>query len=181
MAVYKRLHLRRAGRFANAVGNINREKIRRRNKAVHGFKPDVVGIHVVGFLPAERLHGRIGLGAQAGRFGPDKVVFTVGFVPDGNEFRAERLRLNAGLQLRPTLMTKPVSHPKGKFIQPQKWIHKYLFERQAPIKRLQATLCSFAKLYEKYALPAKSIALMLAFAGAGAVTLLNFGMSPLIF
>ena len=48
-----------------AVGDVDREEIRRRNKTVHGFQaPDVVGVHVVGILPAERLDGGISLGAE---------------------------------------------------------------------------------------------------------------------
>ena len=106
-------HVRRRGGLADAVRHINREKIRRRNKAIHRFEADMVGVHMIRLLPAERLHSGIRLGPQAGRLGADERVFAVGFVPDGNEFCAEFSRLNAGLQLRPALMSKPVAHAKG--------------------------------------------------------------------
>ena len=55
MAVHERLDVSGGRRFANGVSHINREEIRMGNKPVHRFEPDVVGIHVPGFVPAEFL------------------------------------------------------------------------------------------------------------------------------
>ena len=65
MAVHKRLYVRRTGRLANAIGHINREKIRRRDKPIHRFEADMVGVHMIGLFPVERFYGRVRFGAQA--------------------------------------------------------------------------------------------------------------------
>ena len=112
MTVHKRLHVRRVGGFADAVGHVNREEIRRRHETVHRFEADMVGVHMIGIFPAKRLHRRIGFGPQTGRLGADEGVFAVGFVPDRDECRAQFRRQDAGTELRPALMAKTVAHAK---------------------------------------------------------------------
>ena len=77
MTIHKRLHVRRAGGFADAVGHVNREEIRGRDETIHRFEPDVVGVHMVRIFPAECFHRRIGFGAQTGRLGADEGMFAV--------------------------------------------------------------------------------------------------------
>ena len=60
----------------------------------------MVGVHVIGILPAKRLYRLISFDPQTGRLCADEGVLAVGFVPDRDEDRAEHLRLNAGLELR---------------------------------------------------------------------------------
>jgi hypothetical protein len=64
----KLLHVLGLGRFADGVGDINREKVRRGHEAIHGFEPDVVGVDVPFLRPAEFLDGGFGGGAHGGRF-----------------------------------------------------------------------------------------------------------------
>ena len=128
VAVHKCLHVRARGGFADAVRHVNGEEIRRRDEPIHRFEPDMVGVHMIGIFPAERLHRRIRFGPQAGRLGADEGVLAVGFVPDRNEDRAQFRRLHARVKLRLALMAKTVAHAKGKFAQPQKWIHRHLIE-----------------------------------------------------
>ena len=109
MLIHKGLHVRRTGGFADAVGHVNRVKIRIRNKAVNGFKADMVGVHMIGLVPAEFPDGGIGGGARAGRVAADDGVFPVGFVPDGNKKRAEFGGPDASAKLRLALMRKTVA------------------------------------------------------------------------
>jgi hypothetical protein len=108
----KRLHAFGIGGFANRVGHVNREEIRRRDETIHGLEPDVVGVHVIRFFPTKRLHRRIRLGAQTGRFGADERVFAVRFVPDGYDVRAEFGGQDTCIQLGLALMRKTVAHAK---------------------------------------------------------------------
>jgi hypothetical protein len=115
MAVSKGFHVGRGGRFADAVGDVNRKKIRRRDEAVYRLEPDVVGVHVIRFFPAERRDRGIGFRAQRGWFGANEAVFAVRFVPDRDEFRTELSGLDARRQLRLGLMTKAVAYAEGEF------------------------------------------------------------------
>ena len=65
MAVHKGLDVGCDRGLANGVSDINREKIRIGNKPVYCFEPDVVGIHVPGFVPAELLDGSFCGGGHA--------------------------------------------------------------------------------------------------------------------
>ena len=126
MPVNERLHVRRRRRLGDGVGHVNREEIRRRDETIHGFEADMVGVHVVGFFPAERGHGVVGLGAEAGRLGADEGVFAVGLVPDGDEFRAEFRGQHAGGKLRLALMAEAVAHAEGKFTEREVLFHKMM-------------------------------------------------------
>ena len=88
-----------------------------RQKAVHRFEADMVGVHVVGLPPAEFLHGGVGRGARAGRFGADDEVLAIRLVPDGNDFDALLRRHDEGAQLRLGLTRKTVSHSERKFFE----------------------------------------------------------------
>ena len=103
------------GGFANPIRDIQREKIRVRQKAVHGFQPDVICINVVGLAPAKFFDGRCGCRAGAGGLGTDGQVFAVGFVPDRDEVNALLGGEDAGLQLRLRLVCKTVAHAQGEF------------------------------------------------------------------
>ena len=127
MAVAKRLHLLGISGFTNRIGHVNREEIRIRNEAVHGFEPDVVGVHVVWFLPAERSDCGLGGGTGAGGFGTDEAVLAVGFIPDRNNFNALLGKFDAGLQLSLCLMSKPVSNSKRILPEFQEFCHKTTF------------------------------------------------------
>ena len=76
------------------------KKSERRDETIHGFEPDVVGIHMIGLLPAKRLHRGLRRGAHAGRFGADDSVFAVRFVPDRDNFDALLGSQHARLKLR---------------------------------------------------------------------------------
>jgi len=115
VAAGKGLHAFGIGGFANRVGHVNREEIRGRDETIHGFEPDVVGVHVIWFLPAERLYRRIRLGAQTGRFGADELVFAIRLVPDGNNIRAKLGGQDARAKLRVALVRKRSPMPNENF------------------------------------------------------------------
>ena len=46
--------------LANEIRHVEGEKVARRKKAIHRLGRDVVGVAVVGQLPSQRLHRRIG-------------------------------------------------------------------------------------------------------------------------
>ena len=124
MAAGKGLHAFGIGGFANRVGHVNREEIRRRDETIHGFEPDVVGVHVIRFLPAERLHRRIRLEAHTGWFGADELVFAIRLVPDGNNIRTKLGGQDARAKLRVALVRKTVAHAKRELPQLQIFTHK---------------------------------------------------------
>ena len=88
MPVDKRLH--RLGRrgLADGIRDIDREEIRVREEAIHRFQPDVIGIDVPAFLPAERRDRRLRGGEHARRLGADEGVLAVRLVPDRHDVRA---------------------------------------------------------------------------------------------
>ena len=115
MAFDESLQRFRVGGFGNPVRDIERVKIRVRQKAIHRLKADMVGIHMVRLCPAKFLDGGIGGGARAGRFGADGDVFAVGLVPDRNHLDALLGSQDAGLELGLGLVRKTVTHAEGKF------------------------------------------------------------------
>lgn len=126
MGVDEGFHVRGDGGFADAVGDVDGEEIGRRDKTIDGFEANVVGIDVVGLFPAEGFDGGVGFGAEARRFGADEGVFAVGFVPDGNEVRAEFGGELAGAELGFSLVSEAVTHAEGEFSEGEILVHKIL-------------------------------------------------------
>ena len=132
MPVHKRLHVRGRRGLANGIRHVDREKIRVREKAIDRFEPDVIGIHMPAFRPAQRSHGGLRRSENARRFGADERVFAVRFVPDRNHVRAVRGDLLAGAELRLRLMRKAVADADGEFFESE-----HFCERAATIAALR--------------------------------------------
>jgi hypothetical protein len=103
------------GKRADEIGDSDGEKIARSDEAVHGLEADMVGVHVIGVLPAEGGDCGIGLGAEV--FGPGlhEHVLAVGLVPDGMDGKAGVAGLEDGGELCLALMGKAIAHAKGVF------------------------------------------------------------------
>ena len=117
MALDERVDAVRLGRLADGRGDVERVEIAGVDEAVHGAEADVVGIDVVGLLPARSPHRRVGRGAHARRFGADDGVLAVRFVPDGDDVDAVVRRHHAGPQLGLGLMRETVADTEGEFFQ----------------------------------------------------------------
>jgi hypothetical protein len=109
--------------LADGVRHVNREEIRRIEEGVHRFEPDVVGVHVPRFVPAEFFHRLLRCGAHAGWPRPDDVVLAIGLVPNRRDLDALPRRQHDRLQLRFGLVRKPVAHAKGKLAETAFAIH----------------------------------------------------------
>jgi hypothetical protein len=103
------------GWLTNAVGNVNRKKIRVGNESIDRLKSNMVGIDMIRFVPTQRQHRCVGFSPRIGRVAAHKSMFAIRFIPDGNEFRPELRGQQAGLQLRPALHAKAITHAKGEF------------------------------------------------------------------
>ena len=109
MPRHERLDFRVRGRLAREVGHVKREEVAGVEEIVHGLQADVVGVHVVGALPAQRPHGGVRLGAHAVGMCVDDEVFAVRLVPDGNDVHAQLLGLHERPQLRLALTGEAVA------------------------------------------------------------------------
>jgi len=115
IAVDKFLESLFLGALADEIGDVDGEKVAGGDEMVHGLHADVVGIDEIGVLPAQRLDGRIGLGAGVARLAVDDGVFAVGFVPDRCDLDALIFQQLEGVQLGLTLMAEPVTDADGVF------------------------------------------------------------------
>ena len=75
------------GGLSYVVGNVNGKEIRSVHEPVHIVHVDVVGIHKVGFAVAHGHYGIVGLTTCVGGLCANYLMFTVGFVPDGNKLK----------------------------------------------------------------------------------------------
>src|SRR5690349_5442298 len=94
---------------------IHGEEVARVEVAVDRSKVDVVGIHMIGMLPADLADGLIGSPSDTLGSGADHIMFAVGFVPDRNDGHAEGGGFRAGLQLSTGLVGEAVANPPRKF------------------------------------------------------------------
>ena len=117
MPVHKRLHVRRGRRLTDGIRDIDREKIRVREKAIHRFQPDVIGIHMPAFRPPELRHRRLRRREHARGLGADERVFAVRLIPDRHHLRAIARDELAGAKLRRSLMSKAITDTNGEFFE----------------------------------------------------------------
>ncbi len=110
MAREERLHGRIGSRLSDRLRHVQRVKIAGGQEAVHGAQADVIGVHVVGLLPAEFGDRRIGRGAHAIGLRSDDVMLSIRLVPDGDDFDAALRGEHAGAELRNGLVRKAISH-----------------------------------------------------------------------
>ena len=87
-----------------------------REEPVHRSQADMVGIHVIGLSPAQRLDRGIRRRAGAGRLGADDDVLAVGFVPDRDDLHALLGGQHEGAQLGLGLPRKAVADSKRKLL-----------------------------------------------------------------
>ena len=99
-------------RLAEAVGDIQGEEIAAGDEGVHRLYRDMVGINKVRPAVAQRLHRRIRLVAEALRLRPDQGVLPLALVPYRGHVHPQCLCVQHGTQLRFSLATKTVAHPK---------------------------------------------------------------------
>src|ERR1019366_5054127 len=107
----------RLRRLADGRGYVERVEIAGIDEAVHGAQVDVIGVHVVGLLPARLPHRFIGGGAHAGGLRAHDAVLAIGFVPHGDYGDAAGRRHYASLQLGLGLVRETVSYAEGEFFQ----------------------------------------------------------------
>ena len=107
----------RLGRLADGRGHVERVEIAGVDEAVHGAEVDVIGIHVIGLLPAGLPHRLIGGGAHAGGFRAHDAVLAIRFVPDRDYGDAAVRRHHASLQLGLGLVRETVAYTEGEFFQ----------------------------------------------------------------
>ena len=116
--------------LAYRVSHVEREEIRGRNEAVHGGEVDVIGIHSVGGLPAERGDGAIGLSADTGRLCADDHVLAIALVPDRGDHHAGGCGHRAGVQLCLALLCETVTYAERESTQDECVIHGYALTYQ---------------------------------------------------
>ena len=97
------------GRLANPIRHVNGVKVGIGDEAVHRAEADMVGIHVVGPRPPQRLDGCIRRRARACGLGPDDHVLAVGFVPDRDDLNALLRGRQARAQLGGSLPREAVA------------------------------------------------------------------------
>jgi len=112
-----------SGRLTNEIGDIDGVEIAVRQEAPHCFQADVIGIEEVRSRPAQGLHGGIGGGPGGRRLGTNDRVFSVGLVPDRNDFDTVFQSELAGAQLGPRLVGKSVADADGKSAEDQGLAH----------------------------------------------------------
>jgi hypothetical protein len=95
-------------RLTDPVGHIDGVEIRCGEEPVYGAEIDVVGIHVIGLGPAEFVDGGVCGGTNTIRLRSDNVVLAVGLVPDGDHVNAALGGHPAGVELRFSLVCKPI-------------------------------------------------------------------------
>ena len=115
MAVYEFSQNLRGARRPNGISDVDRKKIRARNKAVHRFSPDMIGIHVPGSFPTELCHRVLCRGSNFGRFRTDDQMLAVGFVPHRDDLDSERLGQDTAAQLGFRFPAESVAHPQRIF------------------------------------------------------------------
>ena len=76
------------------------------DEAVHGFEADMVGVHMVAFFPAERGHGVVGLGAEAGLSAPMKECSRLDLFQTGMNSAPSAVALTQAAKLRVALMAR---------------------------------------------------------------------------
>ncbi len=112
----KRADGRRFSRLADKTGDIDGEKIARRDIAVHGFERNVIGVDVMWVLPMERVNCPIRGRAHGAGIGTDDGVLPVGLVPYRNNLYSRAGSQDAGLELRFGLMREAVADSYGIFL-----------------------------------------------------------------
>ena len=116
----------RGGRLADGVGHVDGVEIAGGEEAVHGFQADVVGVDVVGLLPAQFAHRGVGRRADAAGFGADGRVLAVRLVPDRDDLGALLGGQHAGAQLGLGLVGETVADAEGVFGQRQHGFDRHL-------------------------------------------------------
>src|SRR5262249_9481549 len=108
------------------------EEIARGQKTIHCAAVNVVGIHVIRLLPAELFHRGLRGAADAVWLRVHDVVFAVGLIPHGHKLDTLPGRLDAGLQLRNSLMREAISDSDGILAQTTSNIHWFTPEARNP-------------------------------------------------
>ena len=114
MTPHKRSHIRSRGRPANAVGDIDCEKIADRQKPLHRVEPNVIGIHEPRVRPSPRSHSLGRRHAHTQRLAANEGVFAVGFIPHRSHHNAVGSQTFKGRELRASLMGKAIADAKRK-------------------------------------------------------------------
>ena len=105
----------------NLFRDINREKIRARDEAVHRLQADVVRVNMIGVSPTSGLHGAVSGGPNSLRLRSNDRMFAIGFVPNRNDFDAKACDELAGVELRCRLAAKAVADAKREFSKDQRF------------------------------------------------------------
>ena len=90
---HERLHVGGGCRFADRVGDIDREKVARLEESVDRLEPDMVGIDEPGMRPLPRRHGFRRRHTHARGLAPDKRMLAIRLVPHRGDDDAPRCEL----------------------------------------------------------------------------------------
>lgn len=112
MTVDELPNVRGARRFANGVGDIDREEIRAGNESVYRLEPDMIGVYVPLLSPIKGDDCGLGSVEDTLRFRANEGVFPVGLVPYGNDLDSLLSEHVERPQLGARLLPEPVSDPK---------------------------------------------------------------------
>jgi len=77
----------------------------------------VIRVDMPSFGPTEIRHRRFGRREHRSRFGPDKCVLPIGFVPDRHDLHPVRQHELAGTELGLRLMSKSITDTDGVFFE----------------------------------------------------------------
>ena len=116
MVFHKRRHRIAFGRLPNEIRHVDGEEIGATKILVDCIHVNVVGIHVPALIPAKGRNCPLGSVVNTLRLRTDEVVLAVGFVPNRNHLDPLLSQFHTRLQLRCSLMCKPVAHAYGVFL-----------------------------------------------------------------
>ena len=114
MTIQEFLYLRIVNFATDKISDIERKKVGAGDKFVHGFQPNMIGVHIIWLIPTQLFRGGIGGIAQRLRFGTDCRVFAVRFVPNRRDLDAALQQHLKRAQLRAGLMGETVADAKRK-------------------------------------------------------------------
>src|ERR1035441_5173888 len=117
MTLEERLGALLLSRLSDGRRYVERVEVAGVDEAVYGAQVNMIGVHVVGLLPARLPYGFIGGGAHAGGLRAHNGVLAIRFVPNWDYGDATGRRHHASLQLGLGLVRETVPYAEGELLQ----------------------------------------------------------------
>src|ERR1019366_4389788 len=117
MTIEERLEALLPGRLSVGRGYVERVEIAGVDEAVYGAQVNVIGVHVVGLVPAGLPHRFIGGSAHASGLRAHDAMLAIRFIPDRDHGNAAGRRHHASLQLGFGLVRETVPYAEGESFQ----------------------------------------------------------------